>query len=160
MLCAAGEAEKTVSGLETARVPNVQPGGQQRANWEIQAMRYGRFVKGALIVSLSALSALGGCIEGRSDITYGPKGPPAGRSTLRQVKLGETSKEWLLGTLGTPTRQTRTPDGTEIMTYEYTKQVDSDFEALLLLNFKDKRQERTVYTFELTDGIVTDYWKD
>jgi hypothetical protein len=74
--------------------------------------------------------------------------------------IGQTSKEWLLGTLGQPTRVTQTSEGTEIMTYEYTKKIDSDFEVFLLLDMKDKREERTVYTFELTDGIVTEYWKD
>jgi len=115
---------------------------------------------GVLALCLAGLLTTSGCIQGRADITYGPKGPPAGHSTLKQVKVGQTSKEWLLGTLGQPTRVTQTSEGTEIMTYEYTKKIDSDFEVFLLFDMKDKREERTVYTFELTNGIVTEYWKD
>jgi hypothetical protein len=115
---------------------------------------------GALGFCLAAMLTTSGCITSRADVTYGPKGPPAGHSTLRQVKVGQTSKEWLLGTLGEPTRVTQTAEGTEILTYEYTKTVDGDFKVFLLLNSRDRREERTVYTFELRDGIVTKYWKD
>ncbi len=104
--------------------------------------------------------ALSGCISGRSDVRYGSKGPAAGTDTLRQIQVGVTSKEWLLGTLGEPTSHSQTPEGTEILRYVYTKTVDSDFSAFLLLNFDDKREERTVLYFEITDGIVTRYWRE
>jgi len=104
--------------------------------------------------------ALCGCISGRSDVSYGPKGPAVGAETLRQIKAGQTSKEWVLGTLGTPTSVTATPEGTEILKYEYTKKVDSDIDVFLFLEFDDKREERTVYYFEIADGIVTKFWKE
>jgi len=104
--------------------------------------------------------ALTGCISGRSDVRYGPKGPAVGTETLRQIQVGSTSKEWVLGMLGEPTSQTQTPEGTEILRYVYTKMVDSDFSAFLLLNFDDKREDRTVLYFEITDGIVTRYWRE
>ncbi|MDI6450996.1 hypothetical protein [Anaerobaca lacustris] len=103
---------------------------------------------------------LTGCISGRSDVRYGPKGPAVGAETLRQVRVGSTSREWVLGTLGEPTSQTQTPEGTEILRYVYTKKVDSDFKAFIFLNFDDKREERTVLYFEITDGIVTRYWRE
>jgi outer membrane protein assembly factor BamE (lipoprotein component of BamABCDE complex) len=114
---------------------------------------------GTVLLALAAL-ALTGCISGRSDVTYGPKGPAVGRDTLRQIKVGETSREWLLGTLGEPTRTARTPEGTEVLTYVYTKKIDSDFDVFLVLDIDEKREERTVYTFEVNDGVVTNYWKE
>lgn len=117
-------------------------------------------ITGALVLCLLGVLGLSGCIQGRADVTYGPKGAPAGHGTLKQVKPGETSKEWLLGTLGEPTRQTHTPDGIEILTYEYTKKIDSDLEVFLFLDMRDKREEKTVYVFELENGIVTNYWKE
>lgn len=83
-----------------------------------------------------------------------------GSETLRQVKVGSTSKEWLLGTLGEPTNETETPEGTEILKYVYTKKVDSDLDVCIFLDFDDRREERTVLYFELTDGIVSRYWKE
>ncbi len=103
---------------------------------------------------------LTGCISSRSDVRYGDKGPVVGSDTLRQIEVGSTSKEWLLGTLGEPTSETRTPEGTEILKYVYTKKVDSDFDAFIFLSFDDQREERTVLYFELTDGTVTRYWKE
>lgn len=103
---------------------------------------------------------LTGCISSRSDVRYGDKGPVVGSDTLRQIEVGSTSKEWLLGTLGEPTSETRTPEGTEILKYVYTKKVDSDLDAFIFLSFDDRREERTVLYFELEDGIVTRYWKE
>lgn len=117
-------------------------------------------IAGALVLCLLGALSLSGCIEGRADVTYGPKGPPAGHSTLKQIKTGQTSKEWLLGVLGEPSTQAHTPEGIEVLTYEYTKKVDSDVEVFLFLDMKDKREERTVYVFELENGIVTNYWKE
>jgi outer membrane protein assembly factor BamE (lipoprotein component of BamABCDE complex) len=116
----------------------------------------------ASVVILCVVSGfvLSGCISSRSDVSYGSKGPVVGSETLRQIKVGSTSKEWLLGTLGEPTNETRTPEGTEILKYVYTKKVDSDFDAFILLSFDDEREERTVLYFEITDGIVTRYWKE
>lgn len=103
---------------------------------------------------------LSGCISGRSDVSYGAKGPVVGGETLRQIEVGITSKEWLLGTLGEPTNETQTPDGKEILKYVYTRKVDSDFDAFIFLSFDDHREERTALYFEITDGIVSRYWKE
>ena len=104
--------------------------------------------------------ALSGCISGHSDVSYGPKGPAVGHGTLKQVKVGQTSKEWVLGTLGTPTSETATPAGTEILKYVYTKKVDSDFSFCIFFDFDEKREDRTVYYFEIADGIVSKFWKE
>ncbi len=114
------------------------------------------------IVVLCVLMGLitSGCISSRSDVSYGSKGPAVGSGTLRRVKTGQTSKEWVLGTLGEPTSEITTGDGSEILRYEYTKKVDSHFELEPFFDSHDKREERTVYCFEITDGIVTRFWKE
>ncbi len=114
-----------------------------------------------LVVAYVLIGAfLSGCISGRSDVSYGPKGPAVGPETTRQIEIGSTSKEWVLGTFGAPSTETATPEGTEILKYVYTKKVDSDFDAFLFLSFDDEREERTVYYFEIKDGIVTRFWKE
>lgn len=113
----------------------------------------------AVLCVVTAFNA-SGCISSRSDVTYGPKGPAVKSSTLRKIKAGRTSEAWVLGVLGEPTSETVTPDGTKVLRYEYTKKVDSDFEMPLFIDSHDKREECTVYFFEINDGIVTRFWKE
>lgn len=115
---------------------------------------------GLVLLCAIGVFALCGCISGRSDVTYGPKGPAVSNSTLRHIRCGETSKEWVLGTLGVPSSQTATPEGTEILRYEYTKETDVDFTFCPFMDFDDKKEERTVYLFEIRDGIVIRFWRD
>ncbi len=111
------------------------------------------------ILSVVAAIALAGCISSHSDVSYGPKGPAVGGDTLRQIECGQTTKGWLLAVLGEPSCETRASNGSEILTYEYTKTVDSDFSFFILFDADDRREERTTYIFEIENGIVTRYWK-
>jgi hypothetical protein len=125
-------------------------------------MKQKAVVMTGVIGLLLALAALGlaGCVSSHSDVTYGPTGPVVRGETLRQIKIGRTSKEWLLGTLGEPSRTSGTPDGTEILTYVYTKKVDSRFDFCPFLDTHDRREDQITYVFELRDGIVTRFWKE
>ncbi len=122
--------------------------------------RTGMMKAGIVVLSILAAMTLTGCISSHSDVKYGPKGPAVGGNTLRQVKCGETTKEWLLTVLGEPSRMTQAAYESEVLTYEYTKKVDSDFSFCIFFDADDHREERTVYVFELKDGIVTRYWKE
>ncbi len=115
---------------------------------------------GIVVLCVVGAFVLGGCISGRSDVTYGPKGPAASNKTLRYIRCGQTSKEWVIGTLGTPTSETATPEGTELLKYEYTKETDVDFSFCPFMDFDDKKEERTVYYFEIRDGVVIKFWRD
>lgn len=115
---------------------------------------------GILVLLILAALMLTGCISSHSDVKYGSKGPAVGSATLRQVKCGETTKDWLLTVLGEPTRATQTANGSEVLTYEYTKTIDSDVSFCIFFDADDRREERTVYVFELEDGVVTRYWKE
>lgn len=115
---------------------------------------------GVLVLPILMMLTMVGCISSRSDVTYGPKGPPVRSGTLKQVKCGETSKGWLISVLGEPSRAIRTSDNAEVLTYEYTKTVDSDFSFFLFFDADNRREERTVHVFELEDGIVTRHWKE
>jgi outer membrane protein assembly factor BamE (lipoprotein component of BamABCDE complex) len=116
--------------------------------------------RAAVVLSALALLSLAGCISSHSDVTYGPTGPAIRGDTLRQIKVGQTTKEWLLGTLGAPSRSSETPDGTEILTYVYTKKVDNNFDFCPFLDSHDRREEQTVYVFELQNGVVCKFWKE
>jgi len=125
-------------------------------------MRQGAGMRKAAVLVLSILTMLvpAGCISSHSDVTYGPKGPPVRSDTLRQIKCGETTKSWLLGVLGEPSRTAQTAEGAEILTYEYTRTVDSDVSFFIFFDADDRREERTLHVFEIQDGIVTRHWKE
>lgn len=115
---------------------------------------------GGLVLSVLMTISLAGCVSSRSDVTYGPKGPAVRNDTLRQIECGRTTKGWLLGVLGEPTRAAHTSADTEILTYEYTKTVDSDFSLFIFFDADNRREERTIHVFELENGIVTGHWKE
>src|SRR5512145_1836289 len=94
---------------------------------------------GGVVLSVLAALTPAGCVSSQSDVTYGPKGPAVRNDTLRQIECGQTTKGWLLGVLGEPTRAVRTSDRTEILTYEYTKTVDSDFSFFIFFNADNRR---------------------
>ncbi|HSV99696.1 MAG TPA: hypothetical protein VLI39_05960 [Sedimentisphaerales bacterium] len=122
-------------------------------------MEWTKRAGGLLLSGLLMLSGVG-CISSRSDVTYGPKGPAVPNSTLRQIKCGQTSKSRLLGVMGEPSRAVRTSDSAEVLTYEYTKKVDSDFHFFIFFNADNRREERTVHVFEIENGIVTSHWRE
>jgi len=135
-------------------------GAGAKQEMEIMKRRAGMMKAGMLILSVLATVMLTGCISSHSDVKYGPKGPAVGSATLRQVKCGETTKDWLLTVLGEPTRSTQAADGAEVLAYEYTRNIESDVSFCIFFDADDRREERTVYVFELEDGVVTRYWKE
>ena len=136
------------------------PGAGAKQEMEIMKRRTGMMKAGMLVLSILAAMVLTGCVSSHSDVKYGGKGPAVGNATLRQVTCGETTKDWLLTVLGAPSRTAQGAHGTEILTYEYTKTVDSEFHFFIFFNSDDRREERTVYVFELENGVVTRYWKE
>jgi len=117
-------------------------------------------VAAIMAVCLMTLVAMSGCISNHSDVTYGPEGPAVSAGTFHQVKIGQTSKEWLLGVFGEPTRTAKTPDGTEVMTYIYTRKVNSNFSLSPFLDLDGTKEQRTTYYFELRDGVVSKSWSE
>jgi hypothetical protein len=135
-------------------------GAGAKQEMEIMKCRADMMKAGILVLCSLAAMTLAGCISSHSDVQYGAKGPAVGSATLRQVKCGETTKDWLLTVLGEPSRATQGANGSEVLAYEYTKTIDSDVSFCVFFDADDRREERTVYVFELEDGIVTRYWKE
>ncbi len=100
-----------------------------------------------------------GCISAHSDIKYGRNGPPAGRQVLRQIQDGLTSKSWLISLLGEPSEIFGTPDGSQILKYHYLKKVDNSLSIDPFFCVGEKKEERTIFYFEVRDGIVTNFCK-
>jgi hypothetical protein len=128
---------------------------QMRIGLGNQLRRAGLRLMCAVIVTTT------GCISSDCTVSYGPKGPPVEKSTLRRIKCGQTSKRWVLATLGDPTAQNPTPDGGEMLRYEYCKRVKSDFAMCPPpLSFEKDKEYHTTVLFEIRDGVVIKYWKE
>ena len=120
--------------------------------------RFKQILLGSICILILALA---GCIAKETKVSYGPKGEPVKSSTLKNIKRGETPKQWVLATLGEPTEQTTTPDGLEVLRYEYTKKTETDFAMFPPpIAFDTDKERHTTYVFEIKDGIVTKYWKE
>jgi hypothetical protein len=112
----------------------------------------------AIVIASSLL--LAGCFIHDSKVSYTDKGAPVSDHTLRQIKCGETTKDWVVATLGAPSEQTATDNGVEILKYRYGKKQDSDTVILPFVIIDDQKQiEQTVYV-EVKDNIVRRYWQE
>jgi outer membrane protein assembly factor BamE (lipoprotein component of BamABCDE complex) len=102
-----------------------------------------------------------GCISKETKVSYGPKGAPVKSKTLKQIKKGQTPKQWVIDTLGEPSEQTTSPEGAELLRYEYTKRTETDFAMFPPpIAFDTDKERQTTYVFEIKDGVIAKYWKE
>jgi hypothetical protein len=115
---------------------------------------------GRLVLTLIVVGAflpVAGCFIWNSDVSYGEKGAPLSGCTLKQVKCGETTRDWLVVTLGQPSEQSTSDAGTELLKYKYSKTEENNVVMPFVIVNDEKKRVQTVY-FELKDGIVQRYW--
>ena len=117
-----------------------------------------RVVVSALFASVVFL----GCaiVSHHSHTTSGSGRHAPGESTLEQISPGETTKEWILHTLGRPTTEKKLGEGAEVLRYEYTETVRSEFGLLFVIDIDSSTEERENLYIELQDGVVERYWRD
>ena len=60
----------------------------------MEKRRIGRLVLALIIIG--GFLPVAGCFIWNSDVSYGEKGAPLSSGTLKQIKCGETTKDWLL----------------------------------------------------------------
>lgn len=107
---------------------------------------------------LPGVLLLGGC--GSSNMTKTFTGTPVGNETLKRIKPGKTTKEWLITALGRPTLRGEGAEGTEILKYECLEEVESTSSASAFGGTRKKTRTRHTHYFEIRDGIVQRCWKD
>jgi len=93
------------------------------------------------------------------------RGVQIAEPTLAQVETGKTTETWLIATVGEPTsrRTVASEDGKphiDVLCYEH-KLVRSEGGTVLFLFAGGSKDVKTTTTyFEVTDGVVTRYWKE
>jgi len=116
-------------------------------------------------VSIAAVLALAGIASGclvTSGKNMSESGVKVSSSTMKQVELGETSAAWLVATLGEPTARTCVEGypNVEIFRYDHVQTSRSSGTIFLLFATGSKKQVSERAFFEITDGVVTKYWKE
>lgn len=111
-----------------------------------------------LLVSLVVMSVLiTGCVVLHTDEHY----TGVENKMLREVKCGQTTKDWIVATFGEPSEQCLTDQGTEVLRYKCTRTKDNKFVMFPPpIVIKDDGQVVHVVAFEVKDGIVQRYWKE
>jgi hypothetical protein len=111
-----------------------------------------------LFVALLAVPVLFvGCIVCKTDEQY----TGVENETLKQVKRGQTTRDWVIETFGEPNEQILADDGSEILKYKCVRKKDNKFVMFPppIVIHDDKDVVHTV-AFEVRDGIVQRYWKE
>ena len=114
-------------------------------------------MKKVLLFMTAASLLASGCLV-VSDSSNRATGKRIKKDTLKQFEVGSTTKEWTLAVLGSPTYEETLEDGTEILRYEYSRNIDQDTVVFLLFaGTADKTEKQTAY-FEFKDNVLSRYW--
>ena len=103
---------------------------------------------------------LSGCLIYSSHASYSGKGKAVSDSTLDQIECGTTTKGWIIATLGEPSHQNTTQDGTEILEYQYGKKRGNHFVFLPFVIINGEHENKQTVYFEISDGIVKNFWTE
>lgn len=109
-----------------------------------------------LFLLAAACAGASGCIIAVSNRAT-RSGTVVPQSIRDQIVPGETTKDWVIETLGTPTSAYERSDGTEVLKYKSSRMVKARVAILLLLAVSDTEEEECVVTFEIRDGIVQQF---
>ena len=112
------------------------------------------------ILTAILLLAITGCVISHSSTSYEPQDPAIGKAALNEVKAGKTTRDELTSLFGAPSAQSTSPDGTEILKYNYGKKTNGHFAVWPFVNLHDDKDEHMTICFELKNGIVAKYWKE
>lgn len=111
------------------------------------------------VVALAGCLTLSGClVMGGSSIDE--SGVKVTESTLDQVEVGTTTRDWLLGALGEPTSRNVVDENTEVLRYAWSRTKSKGGAVFLIYAGGSETVEKTTAYFEVTDGIVTRFWTE
>ncbi|MCL5283005.1 MAG: outer membrane protein assembly factor BamE [Planctomycetes bacterium] len=123
-------------------------------------MKEHAFRRGIGLVVLASLLPLAGCIVYSDDTRYGDKGKAPTDRTLDQIQTGTTTKDWVLTTLGEPSRQSTSKEGTEVLEYQYSRKKDNTFIFCPFVFINDEGEDKQTLYFEVENGVITRFWKE
>jgi len=109
----------------------------------------------AALITMSFLVV--GCVVCQTDEQY----TGVENDTLKQVKCGQTTRDWVIETFGEPSEQILTDDGGEILKYKCVRKKDNKFVMFPPpIVIRDEKDVEHTVAFEVRDGVVRRYWKE
>jgi len=118
------------------------------------------FNKFILLITTITLLIAGGCSSSRKvkfEAGYGP----IDENRLRQVVVGETTKDGVISSLGEPSRIEKTATGGDLIKYETRKseEVNAKY-GLFLFRVHYKEEHVNTLNIELNNGVVKKIWRN
>jgi len=114
--------------------------------------------KPLIALMLGASLLLTGCLVTGSNKESG-SGTKVADETFKQIKVNETSEEWVRATLGPPTSDTTMQNGGHILKYTYTEKRESSGAVFLIFGGHNEQTVEHNAFFEIHDGKVTKAWR-
>jgi hypothetical protein len=120
-----------------------------------------RYGSGLLIVGVLLLSSWcsSGCavICTNSSVSY-PKGRrPVATSVASRIRIGQTSKQWIIENLGPPTDAATVAEGVEILHYVSMAKRAGSLSLLGMAVFRNSNEKAETFFVRLKKGIVADF---
>jgi hypothetical protein len=111
-----------------------------------------------LFVALLAVSVLCvGCVVSETDERY----TGIEKQALKEVKCGQTTRDWVIEKFGEPSEQILADDGSEILKYKCIRTKDNKFVMFPPpIVIQDEEDIEHTVAFEVRDGIIQRFWKE
>ena len=100
----------------------------------------------------------GGClICTHSSVSYADGRKPIEASKAKHIRVGITTKQWILENLGPPTSRDEVGDGIEVLHFVTTKKRRGSLHLLVIGDFEDSQETSETFFVTLKNGIVQDF---
>jgi outer membrane protein assembly factor BamE (lipoprotein component of BamABCDE complex) len=109
-------------------------------------------------VVVAAMAATG-CIAMHKS-TINVQGEAVAKASLQAVKEGVTTREDLIKAFGQPDQTLNQEGGRETLVYVQETRETNETSVLFLLAWDTTRNVTVRHNFELTNGVLTRYWKE
>jgi hypothetical protein len=112
------------------------------------------------LVSVMCIILSGCLIRSKSYIDSPSPDQSIWQEKLGRIVPGNTSKEWIITTFGLPINERQLENGVEILKYERSGKIKSEFSLFLIIDTETTKVTKEVLYFYIKDGIVQKYWMD
>ena len=112
-----------------------------------------------IVAVIAGMAAASGClIHSTSRTEY--SGRYIGSATYDRVEEGKSTAEYVLATLGEPTKRSPLSDGTEVWKWEYRRTHSSSGSVFLLYGGSGRSENEGAVFVEVKDGVAAKKWRD
>jgi hypothetical protein len=95
-----------------------------------------------------------GCVVQRIERKAAGQGVHPPTRVLEAIQEGETTREWVIKTLGLPLTRRMREDGREVLTYSFVEIEERKTDVLFLIHTGGQRTHVLELTFEIENGVV------